>query len=196
MKKIYLITFPMLALALLIAGYTPMSSCTNKEKAEVKDSDESRYVDPGLKKMVQVAIVVKDIEASSKRWAELLGMPMPEIRTTRPGNEVDVIYRGKPSNGKVKLSFFALNDGMVLELLEPITEGTAWKEFLDEHGEGVQHLGFKFVDKEKAKEQFEKDGYPIIHEGRYDSQDGTYIYYDTEEALGATVELLHSDVSE
>ena len=195
MKKIYLITLSLLAMVVILAGYVPMSSCTNKEKPAAEENEESRYVDPGLRKMVQVAIVVKDIEASSRGWAELLGMPMPEIRTTRPGNEVDVIYRGQPSNGQVKLSFFSLNDGMVIELLEPITEGTAWKEYLDEHGEGVQHVGFQFVDKEKAMEQFEKDGYPIIHQGRYDSDNGTYIYYDTEDALGVTVELLHSDVS-
>jgi methylmalonyl-CoA/ethylmalonyl-CoA epimerase len=35
------------------------------------------YNDPGLKKVVQVAIVVRDIEKSSRLWAELLGMPVP-----------------------------------------------------------------------------------------------------------------------
>jgi len=39
-------------------------------------------------------------------WAELLGMPVTEIRTTRPGHEVKEIYRGKPSEGQVKLTFF------------------------------------------------------------------------------------------
>ena len=43
-------------------------------------------------------------------------------------------------------------------------------------------------------EQFEKDGYAMIHKGRYDSDDGTYIYYDTEDDMGVVVELLHSDV--
>ena len=33
----------------------------------------SDYHDPGFKKIIQVALVVKDIEASSRRWAELLG---------------------------------------------------------------------------------------------------------------------------
>ncbi len=64
------------------------------------------YHDPGLQKVVQVAIVVKDIEASSKLWAELLDMPVPKITTTRPGPEVSEIYRGKPSEGQVKLTFF------------------------------------------------------------------------------------------
>ncbi len=192
MKKNYLMTFLILVMSLIMAGYIPMTSCTIKEKPVVDNSDVIEYHDPGFKNLVQVAIVVKDIEASSRKWAELLGMPMPEIRTTRPGNEVDVIYRGEPSNGQVKLSFFIL-DNLVIELLEPITEGTAWKEFLDEHGEGVQHLGFKVVDPVKTSQEFEKAGYTNFHQGRYDSDDGTYIYHDTQDALGVVVELLHSD---
>ena len=140
----------------------------------------------------QISYQVEDIEAAAKKWAALLNKPVPEIRTTRPGNEVDVVYRGKPSNGQVKLTFFILGE-VVIELLEPITEGTAWKEFLDENGEGVQHIGFKVVDVNKMSAELEKAGYPIIHKGRYDSDDGTYIYYDTQEALGVVIELLHSD---
>ena len=194
MKKNYVMTIFSLAIILIITGHTPSEKGTNNTRLIVEDTvAQKKYHDPGLKKVVQVAIVVKDIEASSKRWAELLGMPMPEIRTTRPGNEVDVIYRGKPSNGQVKLSFFILGD-VVIELLEPITEGTAWKEFLDEKGEGVQHIGFKVVDKDKTMQELKNAGYPIIHQGRYDSDDGTYIYYDTQDALGVVVELLHSAV--
>ena len=46
-------------------------------------SAQGKYRDPGLKKVIQVAIVVRDIEASSKRWSELLGMPVP--RSRQPG---------------------------------------------------------------------------------------------------------------
>jgi catechol 2,3-dioxygenase-like lactoylglutathione lyase family enzyme len=155
---------------------------------------EERYRDQGMKKVVQVAIVVRDIEASSKRWAELLGMPVPPIRTTRPGHEVKVIYRGKPSDGQAKLTFFQLGQ-VVVELIQPVGEGTSWKEFLDKKGEGVQHLGFQVTDPAKASQSLEKMGMPVIHSGRYDSDDGTYIYHDSLSALGVLVELLHSDAA-
>jgi methylmalonyl-CoA/ethylmalonyl-CoA epimerase len=160
--------------------------------AQKSGTSDISYHDPGLKKVVQVALVVRDIEASSKLWAELLGMPVPEIRTTRPGHEVKEIYRGKPSEGQVKLTFFNLGQ-VVIELLQPISEGTSWKEFLDTKGEGVQHLGFQVVDPEKTSKELEREGYPIIHQGRYDSDDGTYIYHETLDALGVVIELLHSD---
>jgi catechol 2,3-dioxygenase-like lactoylglutathione lyase family enzyme len=155
-------------------------------------TEEVKYQDPGLRKVVQVAIVVRDVDASSKRWAELLGVPVPAIRTTRPGHEVKMIYRGKPSDGQVKLAFINLGQ-VVLELLQPVGEGTSWKEYLDEKGEGVQHLGFQVVDPERASQALEKAGMPVIHKGRYDSDDGTYIYHDSLKPLGVLIELLHSD---
>ena len=160
--------------------------------AQSGNTQNITYHDPGLKKVVQVALVVRDIEASSKRWAELLGMPVPEIRTTRPGHEVKEIYRGKPSEGQAKLTFFDLGQ-VVIELLQPVNEGTSWKEFLDKKGEGVQHLGFQVVDLEKTSASLTKEGYPVLHQGRYDSDDGTYICHETLDNLGVVIELLHSD---
>jgi len=165
---------------------------TTTVNAQKNTPSEITYHDPGLKKVVQVAVVVRDIEATSKLWSELLGMPVPEIRTTRPGHEVKEIYRGKPSEGQAKLAFFNLGQ-VVIELIQPLNEGTSWKEFLDKKGEGVQHLGFQVVDPVKTSAELEKAGYPVLHRGRYDSDDGTYIYHDSQDALGVVIELLHSD---
>lgn len=192
MKKNFLMTLAIGLMVLITTGYRLQAKCFNKKNHITEDSVDNSYHDPGLDKVIQIAIVVKDIEEAAKRWAELLGKPVPEIRTTRPGNEVKVIYRGKPSDGQVKLTFFALGQ-VVIELLEPISEGTSWQEFMDEKGEGVQHIGFQVVDPEKTSAELEKAGYPVFHQGRYDSDDGTYIYHDTQDALGVVVELLHSD---
>jgi len=151
--------------------------------------------DPGLGDIVQVAIVTADIEASAKRWAAILGEPVPEIRTTRPGHEVKMVYRGQPSDGQVKLTFFQKGP-VVLELLEPVGGPSAWKDGLDEHGESVHHLGFAVKDVERSIDALGKLGYPVVHQGRYDSDDGTYVYLDTEKELGTMVELLHSDPEE
>ena len=176
-------------LSLSSGAYTEEGGESNTAK---NVETRTRHIDPGLKTIVQVAIVVRDIEATSKRWGELLGMPVPEIRTTRPGQEVKVIYRGMPSDGQVKLTFFHLGQ-VVLELMEPVGDDTSWKEFLDTYGEGVHHLGFQVMDPDKTSTSLEEAGYPMVHKGRYDSDDGTYIYHDTMKALGVIVELLHSD---
>ena len=154
--------------------------------------DKEPYVDPGMKKIVQVAIVCKDVEACSQRWSKMLGMKQSPVRTTLPGREVKLIYHGKPSDGQVKLTFY--NTGQaVLELMQPVGGDTAWKDFLDQNGEGVQHVAFQVVDLEKTIQSLERQGMPVIHRGRYDSNDGDYVYVDSRDKLGVTIELLHSD---
>jgi catechol 2,3-dioxygenase-like lactoylglutathione lyase family enzyme len=155
-------------------------------------SADQNYHDPGMKKIAQIAFVCRDIEASSKRWAAILGMEIPKIITTKPGKEVQMIYRGKPSNGQVKLAFFSAGQ-VVVELLQPLGGDSSWQEGLDKNGEGLHHLGFQVIDPEKTVKSMEAQGFPVVHQGRYDNNDGTYIYMDTQKALGVLVELLHSD---
>jgi hypothetical protein len=134
-------------------------------------AQEAPYVDPGMKKIAQVAIVCKDIEACSQRWARLLGVAPSPIRTTLPGHQVRMIVHGKPSDAQVKLAFFNAGDA-TLELLQPVGGPSSWQEFLDQNGEGVQHVAFN---------------------GRYDTDDGEYVYVDSKSKLGVIIELLHSE---
>ena len=150
------------------------------------------YHDPGIGKIVQIAIVCENIERCADRWSKLLDQPAPPIRTTKPGREVGVVYRGDPSDGQVKLTFFKTGEA-VLELMEPVGEDTHWKEHLDKFGEGVHHIAFQVQDLEKTIRSFEQQGMGVIHRGRYDGDNGDYVYMDTKDHLGVTVELLHSD---
>lgn len=155
-------------------------------------AQEQAGLDPGMKTIVQVAIVTRDIEASAKRWAAVLGLPVPSITTTRPGQEVKVVYKGRPSAGRARLAFFRLGQ-VVLELIEPVGGDTSWKQFLDEHGEGVQHLGFQVENLDEAIARAARMGMPVLHRGRYDRDNGDYVYIDSEKPLGVTIEFLHSD---
>ena len=67
------------------------------------------------------------------------------------------------------------------------------RESLDANGEGVQHLAFQIADLDKTVKRFESLGMPVIHQGRFDGNNGSYSYLDSKRALGVTVELLHSD---
>ena len=151
------------------------------------------YRDPGIGKVVQIAIVCKDVDASSQRWSRLLGKPAPPAHTTVPGHEAKVMYHGKPSEGQGKLTFFNIGQDLTLELLEPVGPDTFWKEHLDRWGEGVHHIAFKVKDLDKTIDSFHKEGMPLIQRGRFDKNNGDYCYMDTKGKLGVTVELLHWD---
>lgn len=155
-------------------------------------AQEPAYRDPGIGKIVQIAIVCKDIDACSERWSRLLGQKAPAPRITVPGEQARVMYRGKPSKGQVKLTFFKTGDA-VLELMQPVGPDTHWKEHLDKAGEGVHHIAFKVVDLDKTLESLKQQGMPVIHRGRFDSNDGDYVYVESKDKLGVTIELLHWD---
>lgn len=155
--------------------------------------DEAAYRDPGLQRVAQVAIVCKDVEACSKRWAAVLGIPAPaSFNTTKVGREVGLIYRGKPSDARVKMAFLK-GANVQFEFLQPVGAGSAWQEGLDKHGEGVHHLGFQVQDLERTIAAFQQQGIGIMQRGRYDSNNGTYVYLDTVKDFGVIFELLHSD---
>ena len=158
----------------------------------ITPAQDPAYHDPGMKVVTQVAIVCRDVEATSKRWAALLGVKPPQIHITKPGSEVKLMYRGRPSNGRAKLAF--INLGQVnLELIEPLGGDTAWKEFLDTHGEGVHHIAFQVEDPARTVKAVSEAGMPVVHQGRFDDDSGSYAYIDSAAALGVTLELLHSD---
>jgi len=190
MKKNFLMTFSIIVSLTIMTGYTPGERISDDSTENTdKQSTEDNYIDPGFSKLVQVAIVVNDIEAASKRWGELLGMEVPEIRTTRPGSEVNVIYRGNPSDGQIKLTFFVLGQ-VVIELMEPVGEGTAWKEFLDKNGEGVQHIAFRVENIEKALEKLKANGIRLIDQEPRNGAGGAKIaFIHPKETNGVLVEL-------
>lgn len=70
---------------------------------------------------------------------------------------------------------------------------SSWQEVLDANGEGVHHIAFQVKDVAKTLKACESMGLFNVHQGRYDSNDGTYIYLDGRKALGVMIELLHSD---
>lgn len=155
-------------------------------------AQEATYVDPGMKAVVQVAIVCRDIEATSKRWAAVLGVNAPQITTTKPGHDVKAMFRGRPTEGQAKLAFIKAGQ-ITIELIQPVGANTSWQEFLDANGEGVQHVAFQVNDLDRSIKSFEQAGAPVLHRGRYDSDNGSYVYVDSKKALGVVVELLHSD---
>ncbi len=141
----------------------------------------------GSTTVAQIAIVVYNIEEACQRWAKVLGMPVPNIIVTQPGNEVHMTYRGQPSNAQAKLAFFNLGQ-VQLELIEPIGEPSTWKEALDKNGESVHHIAFWVEDMQASVDFLKEQGIPMIQRG--DMGEGQYAYFDAESQLGVQIELL------
>ncbi|MBN2348054.1 MAG: VOC family protein [Bacteroidales bacterium] len=140
------------------------------------------------KQMMQVGIIVKDIEKSSKAWAEFLGLEKVPESSIAAGSELNPTqYKGAPTDAKAKLAFFEL-DNITVELIQPIGGPSTWQEFLDTKGEGIHHIAFNVKGMKGQIKNFENSGIPLIQHGGWET--GEYSYMDGTNSLALVIELL------
>lgn len=138
------------------------------------------------KNLCQIALVVKDIEATAREYAKLFGVKVPKITEIGLPKQAHTQFRGETTTTRAKLAVFNLGQ-VVLELTEADDEPSSWKTFLEEHGQGVHHIGFITEDREKAIGYFTENDMPIRHYGEYPG--GNYTFMDSEKKLGVLVNL-------
>ncbi|NBD22948.1 VOC family protein [Paenibacillus glycinis] len=135
----------------------------------------------------QIAMIVRDVEKATARFAELLGVPAPKVIMANEDGSDTVTYMGQPTKGRVRLSFFHM-ENLVVEFIEPTEDPTTWKEFLDTKGPGVHHIAFKAKNRMlETAAKLEAFGYPLIQNG------DKYAYVESTGDLGVILELLDVD---
>jgi methylmalonyl-CoA/ethylmalonyl-CoA epimerase len=139
--------------------------------------------------VVQVAIVVKDIEAKSAAWAKVLGVDVPKWSLTDGPEKSHIQYMGGPTEARAKLAFFRLGQ-VSLELIEPVGRPSTWGQFLDEKGEGIHHIAFNVKGMDGVIARLEANDISLVQRGDYTG--GCYAYMDGAASLGAILELLES----
>jgi len=78
-----------------------------------------------------------------------------------------------------------------LQLVQPGPEPTPQRRFLDEHGEGVFHVGFEVPDADAADAQAAGLGVEPLMRGRRANGSG-FTYYDTADRAGVVLEIRQS----
>ena len=141
-------------------------------------------------RIVQVAIVVRDLDAKVKAWSTLLGREPSKILTTGPVEETRVEYRGVRTPGRLRVAVFSLGE-CDLELMEPIDGPSVWQEYLDERGDCIHHIGFLADEMDESVASLEQLGLPLVQRAVYrnDYESGSYSYFRSEPQLGAMIEL-------
>jgi 4-hydroxyphenylpyruvate dioxygenase-like putative hemolysin len=145
-------------------------------------------IDP--KSVCQIALVVDDIELAARNYAELFGVQVPNIFTIPPEEEAHTRFRGQPTATRARLCVFDLGQ-VVLELTEADKEPSSWKEFHEERGQGVHHIGFKVVDRQTVIDYFSAKGAGVRHYGEYTG--GNYTFVDSEKAFGVLINIKYEE---
>ena len=139
--------------------------------------------------IVQVGVVVKDIEKASAAYADFLGVAVPKWSWTDTEDKAHTQFKGKPSPARAKLAFIELKN-ITLEFIEPDSNPSTWREFLDTKGEGVHHIAFEIKGMDKKTALLTKKGMPLLQKGDYEG--GRYAYIDGAANLGLILELLEN----
>jgi methylmalonyl-CoA/ethylmalonyl-CoA epimerase len=138
---------------------------------------------------IQIAIVVEDIEAAIDAWCELFNAPRPEVRVNEAVANPNEFYRGDVAAYGLKLAVIDCHErGFIVELHQPDDNPSTFREFLDQHGNGVHHIGFQVGDaRDAVVDELELMGYALRTVGTY--EDGSWTIVDGEDNLGVNLNI-------
>ena len=97
-------------------------------------------------KIDHIAIAVNDVEASAKIYQQALGIDEIEFETVETEG--------------VKVAIIPMENGRI-ELMQPTTDDSPIKKFLDKKGQGLHHMALETDDIEGEVERME--GLSLIH---------------------------------
>ena len=135
----------------------------------------------------QLGFVVHDVERAAREldsrldagpWRGWLFGPQGQGRE----------YRGRPAEWSLRL---ALNESNPqFELIEPVNGPSIHADWLEEQGEGFQHVAYAVPSLQQITSEMEAAGYPVVARIHAfgAAGDGAAAYFDTVAALGFMVE--------
>lgn len=137
----------------------------------------------------QVALVVHDVEETMKSYTQQIGIGPWRVALLEPPRLTDTRVRGESVEYSFKYAVAWTGDTM-WEIIEPVDGPSIYKEFLNDHGEGIHHILVQHegLDFDTALEQFGKRGCPPAMEGRIG--DIRFAYLESEGPLKTTLEIV------
>jgi glyoxalase/bleomycin resistance protein/dioxygenase superfamily protein len=139
----------------------------------------------------QVALVVRDLDASMRHYWELLGIGPWKVYTYGPPLVPHMTYRGRSQPYRMRLALAQVGD-LMLELIQPLEGDNIYAEHLERKGEGLHHVGVFVPSFDQAVAEATRKGYAVVQSGwGYGRRgDGGFAYLDTEASLGTILELI------
>jgi hypothetical protein len=140
--------------------------------------------------ITHIGLIVKDIEATRQHYIRLFGAPEAGIGLVDPPAVAKTMYLGKPSGAGAKLCHLQVGPIQV-ELIQPLGGPSTWKDFLDQHGQGVHHIAIVTNDHQADLKLLQGESCPLIQKGEWAG--GNYTYSDTQSKLGTILEIIEND---
>jgi len=127
-----------------------------------------------IEKIDHIGIVVKDLSKAIEVYSEGLGL---EVRSTEEIAEYNV-----------KIAFLAIGEALI-ELIEPTGPGTS-QDFLNEHGEGINHICYRVTDLRESLGELSKKLRVRDKEPRLGAAGSIVAFLDAESMFNVETELV------
>lgn len=129
-----------------------------------------------VKNLHHVGIIVSNLEESIEKYENVLGIELDRIEDY--------------GEGLLKIAFLPVGE-ILIELIEPLKPGSDAWDFLQNNGEGIEHLAFQVGDLEQEWSRIIEQKIPIIDEVPRDGAGNTEICFLNRKALnGVLVEFV------
>jgi len=142
--------------------------------------------DPAFTKAVQIGIVVRDLDATMRKYVDDYGIGPWQIFEFNPSNAQDLREHGRPAQRSWRLAV-AMVGQMQWELIEPLDNESIYARFLAEKGGGVHHIAVAAQSFDNMLAMEAKRGSELVLSGEFEGVKVAYL--DTERDLGVTLEI-------
>jgi methylmalonyl-CoA/ethylmalonyl-CoA epimerase len=141
--------------------------------------------EPVFDETMQLGIVVRDLEATVRRYQDDYGIGPWEFARIDLGDASDYREHGEPAERSNRIAMATVG-GVMWELIEPLDEDGIYARFLAEKGEGVHHVAVATPDFGETVARAEReDG--VMLSCKHSGVDIAYL--DTQHDLGVVLEV-------
>jgi hypothetical protein len=149
--------------------------------------EEAKVREPVFTETMQVSIVVRDLDASLKRFVADYGIGPWEIYEFNPATMTEMLGRdGEPTEFRFKIAVTMVGS-VQWELVQPLEDEGVFADFLREHGEGLHHVAVGGKPYGETRAAMEGHGRQMLQGGVYNGV--RFAYMTTNDDLGLVTEI-------
>jgi methylmalonyl-CoA/ethylmalonyl-CoA epimerase len=142
--------------------------------------------EPVFTETMQIGIIVRNLDAAMRRYAEDFGIGPWQVFEVTPENAPDLRHDGQPVKGSAR-SAVAMVGSVMWELTEPLDDKTLFARFLAEKGEGVHHIAVATPNFHAVVAEQTQRGITLPLSGSFTGVDVAYL--PTDRDLGVILEI-------
>lgn len=140
---------------------------------------------------VQIGVVVRDLDRVVKVLSEVFGLgPFRFVTYPTDRSDMATTYRGKPGQFSHRIAFTELGP-IELEIVQPLAGESTLTEFLDQHGEGIQHIRFNVDDVQEVVDYLARYDIRPAMSGTGLRPGTTWMHLDTADKVGFVIEVMN-----